>query len=223
MLAAIALQTKSILIGAFMTALPRRRPWKLAREMLTLDLLSHGRIICWVGLGYQPEEFFPFGESADPGERAEKLDEGLDILDGLWRGQPFQYQGKHYRVDLPAHLPRPIQSPRIPIWVAGGWPRRKPLRRAARWDGIYLMTYNQVTRQMLSPAEIQEIKAYIFSWRKSETPFDIAVNVETTINPRQSAKIVAPFFEAGATWCIDLAPDTPEQYRARIQAGPPER
>ncbi len=196
-----------------MTALPRRRPWKVARELLTIDQLSAGRVTLGVGLGYQPQEFLPFGESYDLRERAEKLDEGLAIIAGLWQGEPFRFQGKHYQVDLPAFLPRSIQTPRIPIWVSGGWPRRKPFARAARWDGIYVMTVNQETNEWLKPVEVREIKEYIMARRESDAPFDIAVNFE-------SPSAVEAYYEAGATWCVALAPDDPEEYRERMRKGP---
>ncbi len=76
---------------------------------------------------------------------------------------------------------------------------------------------------MLSPDEIREIKDYIMAQRQSDMPFNIAVNVVTDLNHHQNAEIVQPFFEAGATGCIELAPETPEQYLARIRAGPPKR
>src|SRR3990172_5166253 len=98
-LAAIAVNTKRIRLGAAITPVARRRPWKLARETVTLDHLSNGRLIFGVGLGYQSGEFEDFGEEGDPKILAEKLDEGLDILAGLWSGEPFSYRGKHYQVN----------------------------------------------------------------------------------------------------------------------------
>src|SRR5258708_25242013 len=64
-LAAIATRTRRLRIGAFMTALPRRRPWKVARETVSLDHLSHGRLIFGAGIGFDPREFAAFGEDAD--------------------------------------------------------------------------------------------------------------------------------------------------------------
>jgi alkanesulfonate monooxygenase SsuD/methylene tetrahydromethanopterin reductase-like flavin-dependent oxidoreductase (luciferase family) len=223
LLAAIAARTKTIRIGAFMTALPRRRPWKVARELLTLDHLSDGRVTLGVGLGFQLDEFRPFGESYDVRVRAEKLDEGLEIINGMWQGQPVRFHGKHYQVDLPATLPRPVQSPRIPIWVAGGWPRRGPFLRAARWDGIYVMTVNQETNHVIMPDEVRAIKALILSHRHTSEPFDIGVNVDIPLDKGRAAEMVQPYFEAGATWCIVLAPQTVEDYLERMRAGPPKR
>jgi alkanesulfonate monooxygenase SsuD/methylene tetrahydromethanopterin reductase-like flavin-dependent oxidoreductase (luciferase family) len=221
-LAAIAMRTRHIKIGAFVTPLPRRRPWKVAREAVTLDHLSGGRLIFAAGSGFQSHDFAPFGEELDPKIRAEMPDEGLKILNGLWTSEPFSFHGKHYEVSEVTLRPKAIQSPHIPIWLAGGWPRRKPFRRAANWDGIYVMTVNQVTNELLTPTEVKEIAAYITAHRESTEPFDIAVNVDMPPDPKQAAEIVRPYFEAGATWCIALSPDTPEECREQIRNGPPK-
>lgn len=223
-LAAIAMRTERLRIGAFVTPLARRRPWHVARETVSLDQLSNGRLIFAAGLGWQPHDFAAFGEESDLKVRAEKLDEGLEVLCGLWTGEPFSFQGKHYQIDAVTLVPKPVQSPRIPVWLAGGWPKRKPLRRAARWDGIYLMTVNQATSELLSPAELREIAAYLKTQRESDDPFDIALNGETPADPRQGAAIVQPYLEAGATWWVEYeaARESFEDYRERIRGGPPK-
>ena len=122
-LSAIATATERIRIGPMVTPIARRRPHKLARETVTLDHLSQGRLTLGVGLGSDNNgELGPFGEETDPKARASLLDEGLDKLAGYWAGE-FE--------------PVPVQQPRIPVWVAGRWPNRRPLRRAARWDGMF--------------------------------------------------------------------------------------
>ena len=223
-LAAIATQTQRIRIGAMLTPLPRRHPWQVARETVTLDHLSNGRLTFGAGLGYQALDFTPFGEDFDTRLRAEKLDESLAILNGLWSGETFNFHGKHYQINDVLMLPKPIQSPRIPIWLAGGWPNRKPFRRAAHYDGIYLMTVNQSTGKLLIPEEIREIVTYINAYRESTDPFDIAVNGETPGDPHKGAKIVQPYSEAGATWWIEFeaSRESFEEYRERIRQGPPK-
>jgi len=135
-LTAVALHTSRIRIGTMITPLARRRPWQVAREAVSLDRVSKGRFILEVGLGDPAQwDYGFFGEETNAKIRAEKLDESLDILTGLWSGEPFCYQGKHYQLQEVRFLPRPIQQPRIPIWVAGWWPNKPPMRRAARWDG----------------------------------------------------------------------------------------
>src|SRR5262245_2189439 len=136
-LAAIALRTSRVRIGAILTPLPRRRPWKLARETVTVDPLSGGRLIVPVGLGTLDDGGFgKVGEPTDRRTRAQLLDEGLAILTGLWSGQPFSFQGEHYRVEEMTFLPPPVQTPRIPIWVVGAWPSTKSMERVLRFDGL---------------------------------------------------------------------------------------
>lgn len=222
-LAAIAARTRRIKIGAMLTPLPRRHPWQVARQTVALDHLSQGRLIFGAGLGYQALDFETFGEEYDAKARAEKLDEGLAVLQGLWTGEAFSFAGTHYQINAARFLPRPLQSPRIPVWLSGGWPRRKPFRRAAQWDGVYLMTVNQVTNELLTPAEVREIIAYINTYRASPAPFDVAVNGETPADARQGTEIVRPYQEAGATWWIEYeaSRDSLEEYRERIRHGPP--
>jgi len=101
MLTAIALRTRRVRLGTMITSVSRRRPWKLARETVTLDHLSNGRLILPVGLGAAGDDagFYKVGEEMDRKVRAKLLDEGLEILAGLWSGQPFSYQGEHHRVE----------------------------------------------------------------------------------------------------------------------------
>ncbi|HEX8681220.1 MAG TPA: LLM class flavin-dependent oxidoreductase, partial [Ardenticatenaceae bacterium] len=137
-LAAAAMQTERIRLGTMLTPISRMRPWKLASETVTLDHLSIGRVTLSVGLGALDSGFEAFGEVTDRKTRAELLDEGLDILTGLWRGQPFNYDGKHYKVKETDFVvpPAPVQQPRIPIWVVGAWPRPKSMQRVLRYDGL---------------------------------------------------------------------------------------
>src|SRR5438874_5033871 len=137
-LTAMAMATSHIKLGPIVTPLPQRRPWKLARECVTLDHLSQGRLILGVGLGSDSffKEYSTYGESPDDKLHGAMLDEGLAVLTGLWRGEPFTHHGAHYTVDGAHFLPRPLQQPRIPIWLAGIWPHPRPFRRAAKWDGV---------------------------------------------------------------------------------------
>jgi alkanesulfonate monooxygenase SsuD/methylene tetrahydromethanopterin reductase-like flavin-dependent oxidoreductase (luciferase family) len=210
------------------TPLTRRRPWNLARETVTLDHISQGRLILGVGLGDVSDKgFTAFGEVTDAKQRAAMLDEGLEILTGLWSGQPFSYQGKHYQVSEITFLPPPVQSPRIPIWVGGYWPRKGPLRRAARWDGIHPGKINaDGLISALAPSDVQAIKTFIEQHRTSTLPFDIVVEGETpTNNDEQARKYLKTFREAGATWWLEhvnLKQGGVQALYERIQQGPPE-
>jgi hypothetical protein len=223
-LAAMAMRTERVRLGAIVTPLSRRRPWKLAREAMTLDHLSHGRLIVAVGLGALDDGAFgKVGEATDLKVRAEMLDEGLAILAGLWSGQPFDFQGTHYHIDTMTFLP-PVQSPRIPIWVVGAWPRTKSMRRALRWDGI-LPQKSGTPDAAMTPADIAAMRAFIDAERGDMTPYDIIAEGETPgDDPNGAAAIVWPLAEAGATWWMEtrwFGPVGPEAVRARLRQGPP--
>ena len=230
-LTAAAMRTERIRLGTLLTPLSRMRPWKLASETATLDQLSGGRVILAVGLGAIDTGFEAFGEVTDRKERAELLDEGLDILTGLWRGQPFSYAGKHYTVK-PTDFnppPPPVQRPRIPIWVVGAWPRPKSLRRALRYDGLLPTVLGDDGRpRQAGPDDIRAMRAYVEADRTEGGPFDIIVEGETPGDDRaRGAAIVREWADAGATWWIEAmwtAPDRPdgmEAVRRRIGQGPP--
>jgi alkanesulfonate monooxygenase SsuD/methylene tetrahydromethanopterin reductase-like flavin-dependent oxidoreductase (luciferase family) len=201
----------------------RRRPWKLARETVTLDHLSGGRLILGVGLGYnQREEFEAFGEPGDPAERAVRLDEGLEVLTGLWRGKPFSYAGTQYQVHDACFTPPPLQQPRIPIWVAGGWPIKAPFRRAARWDGVFPMG-RPAAGGRITPDEVRDMRAYIQAHRTGDGLFDVVHGDWTSGTDRAGdAAVVSAYADAGVTWWLESASDrTPTQMRERIRQGPP--
>jgi alkanesulfonate monooxygenase SsuD/methylene tetrahydromethanopterin reductase-like flavin-dependent oxidoreductase (luciferase family) len=177
------------------TPLSRRRVHKLARETVTLDQLSAGRLTLGVGIGSaRNNELEPFGEVADPRERAVLLDEGLEKLTQYWAGD-FQ--------------PVPVQQPRIPIWVAAEWPHRRPVRRAAKWDGLF-------PTRVPSPADLAGLIAGIRADRPAGEPFDVVVALEPGEDPK-------PWAEAGATWMLTSFTYTPAlaQVREAIEAGPP--
>ena len=219
-LAAAAARTSRIRLGAMVTPLPRRRPWKFAKEAVSLDRLSKGRLIVGVGLGNPPQEYSAFGEDPDPRVRAEKLDEGLDILTGLWTGEPFSYNGKHYTLEEVTFTPKPYQ-PRIPVWVAGFWPNRRPFRRAARYDGVY------PTRDWpdsLTVNDLKKIIAYIEGHRRSTEPFDVVAGGQTPQEATEGAEMVRPWMKTGATWWSEDVNEwrgSLDEMRERIRSGPP--
>lgn len=223
-LTAIALHTSRIKIGLIVTPLVRHRPWLVARRLANLDQLSQGRVICTVGSGHLENDFTAFNEESNPSVRARQLDEGLEILAGLWADEPFSFAGEHYRLNQVTLLPRPVQSPRIPLWVVGGWPRRAPFRRAARWDGVCLKAIHHETHEWLTYDDFCACLAYVHAHRTQNTPFDIIMSGETPLDRQQGIDIVSPFAEAGATWWIEGGYGfTFEEFRERIRSGPPSR
>ena len=222
-LGGIASQTKSMRLGTMVTPLSRRRPWKVAREIVTLDHLSHGRAVLGVGLGdLANKDFKAFGETTGPRTRARMLDESLEIIAGLQSGQPFSFTGKHYQVTEAMFMPVPVQSPRVPVWVAAHWPFKRPLQRAARWDGVLP---RQWSAGPITPAVLGEIANTISRYRKVDTPFDIIkYGLTEGKNLAQERALVQAYGAAGATWWIEeifSGRGTLKKIQDRIDAGPP--
>ncbi len=230
-LTAIALNTSRIRFGATVTPLPRRRPWKFARETAALDRLSGGRLIVGVGIGGEGKEFEDLGEERAHKVRGAMLDEALDVVTGLWSGESFSYEGQHYQVRDQRFLPTPVQQPRIPIWVGGFYPHRAPMCRAAKWDGAYLL-YSD------SPQEQDEIRAAVGTMRDlrgdNSAPFEVVyLGRPTSGTDRQAAAaIVREYADLGVTYWLentlpfvfggDLGENWHlEQIHQRILQGPP--
>jgi alkanesulfonate monooxygenase SsuD/methylene tetrahydromethanopterin reductase-like flavin-dependent oxidoreductase (luciferase family) len=229
LLAAAAMLTERLRLGTMLTAPSRRRPWQLASEVATLDRLSRGRAVLALGLGAAEDlGFARVGEATDRRVRAELLDESIDILTGMWSGQVFSYQGKHYQVRDARMAPAPVQSPRVPLWVVGAWPRPRSMRRVLRCDGVIptRMTPEGAHVDVL-PNDIRAIKAFVEERRTSATPFDIVVEGDTPAGDRASAAAaVGPFADAGATWWLESLAVHAKRgglgaVRERLRQGPP--
>jgi len=230
-LAAAAMRTERIRLGTMLSPISRMRPWKLASETATLDNLSGGRVILSVGLGAVDTGFEEFDEATDRRTRAVLMDEGLDILTGLWGGQPFEYTGKYYRVkETDFQLPDPpLQKPRIPIWVVGVWPRMKSMRRVLEYDGLLPGVMDDDREwQETTPNAIREMKEFIETYRTIDTPFDIIMEGETPGYDREESSAIVQMWEnAGVTWWIEALWNAPRNesgqllVHQRIMAGPP--
>src|SRR3954451_13798211 len=135
LLGALAQETERMLLGTMVTPLSRRSPWVVAKHLVTLDHLSGGRAVLGVGLGEPPDlDFGQLGDEVDARTRAAILDEGLAVLAGLLEHGRSDHHGDHFTVSA-SMRPLPVQRPRVPVWVAGIAPTRRPLERARRWDG----------------------------------------------------------------------------------------
>jgi alkanesulfonate monooxygenase SsuD/methylene tetrahydromethanopterin reductase-like flavin-dependent oxidoreductase (luciferase family) len=217
-MSAMAMRTERVTLGAIVTPPSRRRPWKLAREAMSVDRLSGGRLVLPVGLGALDDQAFGnVGEPTEPRTRAALLDETLAILEGLWSGQPFAFDGEHYRFGPMTFRPTPVQRPRIPIWVVAVPSSDRSMRRAARWDGL--------VTQVAEPSALRPIAGWLDrerpSWRTDG--FELIAQGATPPEPDAAAAIVGPWADAGATWWIeaDWESATIASQLSRIDAGPP--
>jgi alkanesulfonate monooxygenase SsuD/methylene tetrahydromethanopterin reductase-like flavin-dependent oxidoreductase (luciferase family) len=207
-----ACRTTRIRLGTLVTPLPRRRPVVLARQTVTLDRLSQGRLVLGVGSGAFPYEWDYCGEESDPTARAEMLDEHLELLVRLWSGKPVNHDGRYYRTAGPdwsaVCYPPPVQQPRIPIWVGGTWPGTRPFRRAARWDGVVPMRLDgrwEVADTAAVAARVSSLRAGdpAAEHGGSTTAFDIAVPGESEGEDTGRHARYAEHERAGATWWVE--------------------
>lgn len=229
-LAAAAMTTRRIRLGPMIIPAPLRVPWKIASESLALDRLSEGRLTLGLGAGavWMGWSSFPDART-DAQARAEMLDETIDILTLLYQCKQFDYDGKHFRLKLTLmdemhYPPRPVQQPRVPLWVPGIWPRRKSMQRVLMCDGVLTEKKNQEGMgEEVTAVDIQEIKAYVDANRTLTTPFDIvSIGRTAGLDTAQVQDQLLPRLDAGLTWWVeDMIGEAEEQVAGRIRQGPP--
>jgi probable F420-dependent oxidoreductase len=215
-LAAIAAATTSVRLGPMVTPLARRRPVKVARETATLDQLSGGRLTLGVGLGSErfANEFSMTGEEVDDKRRGRMLDDSLEILTAAWSGEPVHHRGEHYTVDGVRFLPRPVQRPGVPVWVAGFYGKPKPLRRAADYQGFFPVNLDHADQLAEMVTDLAALRAE--AGRPAAEPYDVVAALAPGGDP-------APYAAAGATWwVVDFPADalSVDQVRGVIRDGP---
>jgi alkanesulfonate monooxygenase SsuD/methylene tetrahydromethanopterin reductase-like flavin-dependent oxidoreductase (luciferase family) len=210
-LAAIATATERLTIGPMVTPLARRRPAVVARQVTSLDQLSGGRLVFGVGLGGdRSREFSAMGEETDDRRRAAMLDESLAVLTAAWSGDPVRHSGEHYLVDDVRFEPTPVQRPHPPIWVEARYGNRAPLRRAARWQGLFPI-------DIVVPDQLAEVTAAVSGLRGGLEGYDVAATGPAEVD-------VTPWAAAGATWWlvgITIEQTSLDYTRGVIAAGPP--
>ncbi|CAN5523107.1 LLM class flavin-dependent oxidoreductase [soil metagenome] len=232
-LAATAMRTQRIKLGTMLTPVARMRPWKIASETATLDRLSNGRVILAVGLGAPDTGYAEYGEIIDRKTRIELTEEGLEIVTNLWSGEPFVHQGKHYQVDTTTIQqgmrdwePKLVQSPRIPIWLTGGWPREVSVRRTLQYDGLLPNVFGDDGKmRTMTTDDVVGMRAFVERERTVSGRFDIIVEGESVMSEPDALEKVRAWETAGATWWIESSwshQDDLEFLTARIEAGPPK-
>lgn len=212
LLGAISTRTSRVRLGTLVTPVARRRPWQLAKQLTTVDHLSHGRVTLGVGLGVPADlEYEAFGEPGQPSVHAAKLDEALPLIDAFLRGNAVEHSGEHYQVS--ARLaPAAVQKPRPPIWVAGGAGKRKPMERALRWDGFFPLDPHAAEAGLTPDVLARTVDAL-----DPPAGFEIITMLNSTSS-------VDALEKAGATWVIDGPSDFDAPMtiiQQRIEAGPP--
>ncbi|MFJ3230833.1 LLM class flavin-dependent oxidoreductase [Streptomyces sp. NPDC086787] len=236
LLTAAALATSRIRLGTLLTPVPRYRPQQLARQVATLDHLSGGRVVFAAGLGGPVEdEYHSFGDASPPRLLAERLDEGLELLRRFWSGEPVNHLGRHYEVRDVTLLPATVQRPGPPVWIGGFWPRRPPMRRAARWDGAVPLFESARHGHVPEVAEVREMVGYVRDQgdqrdqrtAEAERPFEFVLGGATPLDAAGAKDVIGPLRDAGATWWderqVQTGPDLnrlPPVLR-RVEAGPP--
>ncbi|WP_421741274.1 LLM class flavin-dependent oxidoreductase [Cellulomonas sp.] len=210
-LAAAAAVTSRVALGPMVSPLARRRPTKVARETASLDRLSDGRLVLGVGVGSDSfaREYSRTGEPVEDRTRAELLDESLEILRSAWTGEAVHHHGKHHLVDGMIFAPTPVRGD-IPVWVAAFPGNLRPLRRAARHDGVFPVN-------LTSPDQLAEAVARVGALRADlARPYDVAIDLTPGTDP-------APWVAAGATWVLtDVDPATLrlDSVRRMVREGP---
>jgi hypothetical protein len=232
LLAAMAVRTAQVRLGTMLTPLPWRRPWKVASQAATLDALSHGRAILAVGLGAVDTALGNTGEQLDRRVRAELLDEGIDLITGLWGGD-LRFSGRHFDIDLSVRddlvdVAGVVQRPRIPIWVVGAWPYPKSMQRVLRCDGLLPNVKGDDGFRPPTVTDIGEMIGWFDAHGGRRPGFDVVTEGETPPDPATAGEQVRPWAEAGCTWWLETRWEMPHHsddrlrdVRERIDAGPP--
>jgi hypothetical protein len=223
---AILASTRWIRSGPLVAPLAARHPWKIARETVTLDHLSGGRVILGAGLGASDAtDFAAFGDDSGLSERAARLDEALSLIDRLWSGQEISHAGERFQLDRVTFLPVPRQRPRIPVWVAATWPNRSrgPLDRAIRWDGMVPMV-RDAAGGLRGPTE-KELTGILAAVGQPAPDWTLAVpGTAPPADPAWARDQADRYHSAGAAWWLesfDPWSRNPQDARAWAAQGPP--
>lgn len=225
-LAAAAVRTQKITLGALVFALPRRRPWEVARQVLTVDHLSNGRLVLPVGVGVLDDAAFTAvpGQLTGLRERAELLDDALAFLARSWSGQPFSFDGTHVHTGEMRFETPPVRGS-VPVWPVGAWPSERSMGRAAAWNGVVMQLRGERTMETPGPADVAALVDWIRERRAGRAdPFDVVIQGELPGDRAAAADLLASLEAAGVTWWIESrwepATTTADSLVDQIRRGP---
>jgi alkanesulfonate monooxygenase SsuD/methylene tetrahydromethanopterin reductase-like flavin-dependent oxidoreductase (luciferase family) len=217
-LTAAAMATTRVALGAMVTPLARRRPWDVARQVAVLDRLSGGRMVFGAGLGGDGRrELSAFGEERDPRVRGALLDEALQVVVALWTGAPITRAGGAFPLERAQVRPTPLQTPRPPVWLGCVWPHRRPLVRAARYDGVFPVNHER-------PLRGDDLRAILEVIGEHRPQGIDGYDVVVVNHERPDAERLAELAEAGTTWWVQGFGERPRlaDVQAAAAAGPPQ-
>ncbi len=224
-IAAAAAVTRRVRLGVLVTAVPRRDPVLLAQQVATTDILSAGRAVFGAGLGSIPQEYTRVGRDGAAMARGRRLDEALSLLQVLWSPGSARHHGECFTVDGIDLLPKPVQQPHPPIWIAGRWPNQAPFRRAARFDGVMPTHSSHPHGSTMGVGELSEIVATVERHRSRQGPYDVVMEGESK-DAEHLDRLAEPYGDAGLTWWVEKLGwwrGGREAAAVRVRRGPPRR
>lgn len=226
LLAAAAVRTSRVRLGAMVFAPARHEPATLARQVQTVDHLSGGRLVLPVGLGVDDDMAYSrLGREVSLRERAERLDDALEVLDAAAGGGSVTVHGRRSEVNDVVLAPGTVQRPRVPVWVVGAWPSRRSLARAARWDGLVVQRLR--SDAAVDAEAVQGSFEVIGELREAEGrtgPYEVVVTEALPEDAAAASDRAAELADCGATWWVhaDWSEATPmAAHLARVRSGPP--
>lgn len=225
-LGGMATNTEELTLGTWVVPVPRRQPAQFAMEVATLDRLADGRLLVGCGLGNDPD-YPAFGAPYDPPKLANRFDEALEVITGLWTDAPLTYSGDHFTLDEAEVHPTPVQEPRVPLLMGAWWPNKKPFHRGARWDGIMpfmaSLTADEIGPHGEEPTgspeeEVREMLSYYHEI--ADDPGDILIPMVPTDDQQSFLELCN---DLGVTWLLTtdvVGPDATTELREGPPPGP---
>lgn len=193
---AAATLTERVQLGVLVAAVPRRRPWKLALEAASVGRLSGGRFVLGAGIGAAPD-LTRFGEDGSLESRQQRFDEALPLVRRLLDGKSLAHRGRHYAIDdvqLAAE-----DTPHVPIWIGGNWPRRAPFRALECAEGVFPVKPQRAAPffEPLTPDEVADVRRSL-----PDHVRELVVWSRGATGPLTPAR-EDEYDEAGATWWLE--------------------